>query len=299
MALLINQIEGKGYIESYILKRVKQNKNFICTITGSTGSGKSFGALRLAQNLDPNFDIRNVVFDAEEFMNLVNGATKKLEKGSVILFDEIQVTMSHTDFMSLQAKLINYVLQTFRNLNFVLILTAPQFTFINKSVRLLSHARFQTEKIDYQNKQTHMKPLFLDINQKNGRIYEKYLRVITEDGPAPLSLLKLSLPSKELILAYEEKKAEFTKKLNEDIANSLKKSKFKQELIKNKDILTEEQRKIVNLLKEGKLLPEISQILGTKLPNIHKSLGFIRKKGILIKNIKEKNKVIKYEVEEK
>lgn len=222
----IKKGKNVGYFNSYILRRIENNKNFICCITGQTGSGKSYSALREGEVLDENFDIRNVCFAPEEFMDLVNGKTKKLKRGSVIIFDEVQITMSALDFQSLQARLINACLQTFRFMGFILIMTSPYFQFINKSARKLFHSRLETVSIDFDKKLCSLKPFLLQTNQESGETYHKYLRVWTKrTGAVPLKILKAQLPSKELREAYEEKRQKFARELNESIAEDLRKLK--------------------------------------------------------------------------
>ncbi len=232
-----NTRKGKtvGYFNSYILTRIANNKNFICCISGQTGSGKSYSALKVGENLDPDFDIRNVCFTPEEFMDLVTGKTKKLKRGSVICFDEIQVTMSALDFQSIQAKLINSCLQTFRYMGFILFMTSPFFTFINKSARKLFHSRWETVSIDYKKKQCNLKPFLLQTNQQSGDTYHKYLRVWTKKtGVVPLKTLRVGLCSDELKKAYEQKRQKFSNDLNQSIADDLLRLKEKNNKTKTK-----------------------------------------------------------------
>lgn len=218
-----------GYFNSYILQRIRNNKNFISCITGQTGSGKSFTALREGEVLDPNFTIDNVCFTPKEFMNLVNGKTKSLKKGSIIIYDEVQVSMSHLDYQSLQSKLINYVLQTFRHRNFILFMTSPHFKFINASARKLFHSRMETVSIDYKNKICNLKPFLLQTNQESGDVYHKYLRVAVKGkGVLPLKTLKVGMPSEQILKAYEEKKTIFTRELNESISKDLERLEQKK-----------------------------------------------------------------------
>ena len=50
----------------------RYNKNWLCIVCGATGSGKSYTALKIAETVDPNFNIKKVVFTAKDFMNLIN-----------------------------------------------------------------------------------------------------------------------------------------------------------------------------------------------------------------------------------
>jgi len=76
-------------IIKYIKNRIKNNKNFLCTITGPTGSGKTWSALSIASLLDSEFNINRVIFRGRELMKLINEGD--LKPGSVIIWDEAGV----------------------------------------------------------------------------------------------------------------------------------------------------------------------------------------------------------------
>jgi hypothetical protein len=290
---LIKTQEG-GYFPAYIKRRISLNKNFICCVSGGTGSGKSYSSLKLAELLDPNFDIRNVCFTPKEFVDLIDGQIKPLKKGAVLVWDEMQVSMSNLDYQGMQSKLINYILQTFRYQNFCLIVTTPHFSFINSQSRKLFHCRMETLSINKNTKTCKLKPLLLQTNQKKGDIYEKYLRVkIPGKNIIPLTRINVVLASAELIKAYENKKDEFNKRLRSQVREEL-------EILEDGDRkkpLTEKQKEILDLLKEGHLIPDICDKLNIHHTVIYRQLKYIKKKGIVIKPQKEKTRVIRYNIE--
>ena len=292
--LIIKDPKKVGYFNSYILSRIKRNKNFVCAVTGQTGSGKSYSCLTLGETLDPDFNIDNVCFTPREFMDLVNGKNKKLKSGSVILWDEMQVSMGHLDFQSIQSKAINYVLQTFRHRNFILLVSCPHLSFINASARKLLHAIMETVSIDKDKKQVILKPLLIQTNQRTGDLYFKYLRVVTPEGVCPLKRMRVGMASKELLKQYEQKKDEFTKKLNEDISRELEESDCK-----SSNELTEAQSNIIEDLMEGLTIQEIVKKRNIIDKMVYSHIKYAKKKGIKIKAIKEEhsNKVDHYEVE--
>ncbi len=88
----------------YIKDRIhNKNKNFVIIFVGATGSGKSYSALRLAQLLDPTFDIDRVCFKAKDFMNKINELVDSNEKvsGKVVMWDEFGVEHNARDFMTI------------------------------------------------------------------------------------------------------------------------------------------------------------------------------------------------------
>jgi len=270
-----------GYFTSYIRRRIERNKNFICAITGPTGSGKSWGALRLGEILDPDFGIDNVVFSPVQFMDLLNGKVKDLKRGSVVVFDEFQVSMSHLDYQSLIAKLLNFVLQTFRHKNLILIITTPSFSFVNASARKLFHCRMETVGINSTRGIVRFKPFLFQINQKKNMIYEKWLKIWTEEtGIVPFKRLGLSKPTSELVNAYEKKKTEFTADLNKSIAKDLQKMNTSE--VKP---LTEVQEGVATDLSAGKLPAEIASRMGVALQAIYTHMVAIKKKGLSLTHV--------------
>ena len=159
----------------YVHDRIKKNKNFLCAFTGSTGSGKTYSALRFAQKLDPTFTPENrVAFTPKRFMQILNGG--ELKVGSVILFEEAGVALNSRKWQSKANILVNFVMQTFRHRNYIVIFTAPDFSFVDVSTRKLFHACFETVNIDKKKQMCFVKPLFIQVNQRSGKIYYKYLK---------------------------------------------------------------------------------------------------------------------------
>lgn len=291
---LVASRRKKDYFTSYILQRIQRNKNFIACITGPTGSGKSYTALRIAEVLDSDFNGANIVFTPSEFMRVVNGKTKKLRKGSVIVFDEIQVSMGHMDYQTIQAKMLNYVMQTFRHKNFILLVTSPHFAFINASARKLFHSRLETISINQKNKTVAVKPFLLQVNQDKGDIYRKYLRVAQGGSVAAVRVLNVGLPSLKLRRTYEAKKTEFTTKLNQSIEKDLIKLEGGE---KPRKELTIKQEEVLKGLLDGKLINEIAEEMNISERAIYSQITFIKKKGVKIKAIKNKNnEAQRYEV---
>lgn len=258
-------------------------------ITGPTGSGKSYSALTIAKMIDPDFTAENICFKTREFMQLINGRVKKLKKGSVILWDEMQVEMASADFQSLQAKSINYILQTFRHRNFILICTTPHFHFLNAGTRKLFHCRAETVKKDMQKKRIHLKPFLLQTDQERGKIYRKYLRIITkENGIIPHKNMKVAPPPKELVAEYEEKKSKFTKKLNEEIEAKLD----ELEGVKNRE-LTEQQKQVARLMMQGYGIQDICSHMGIHRSGVYAHINLAKKKGLrIVRDRKSKEKTV-------
>lgn len=212
--------EKEPSIVQYIKWRIKSNKNFICAVTGPTGSGKSWTTLSMAQQLDEDFNIDRIVFKAKDLMALINSNT--LTKGSVIVWDEAGIDLSNRNWQSTMNKVMNYLLQTFRHKNFILFFTVPYSDFVDATTRKLFHAEFTTIGINKRLKTCSIKPKMLQYNASLKKWYAKYLIVRIKDiGASKIKRWRVKKPTEELIKHYESKKQEFTSELNQEIQQTL------------------------------------------------------------------------------
>lgn len=206
----------------YIKQRIANNKNWLCIFTGPTGSGKSWSALSLGEMLNPDFDICRLVFKGKKLMGLINSGAYNNKKGIVFIWDEAGVDLSNRNWQSITNKVINYLLQTFRHRNFILIFTAPYSDFIDVSTKKLFHAEFQTVSINKTKKTVNVKPKQIQYNSGKKKFYYHYLR-IRKKGKGMVKIRKWAIPKppKKLIKEYETKKNSFTCTLNLEIEGVL------------------------------------------------------------------------------
>lgn len=258
--------EGTSYFCKYIKLRIASNKNFLCAITGQTGSSKSYSAMSLMEiiNSDKNPEelIKNICLTTRQFVERVNSGD--LKAGDVIIWDEAGIGMNSKSWASIANKIINLILQTFRNMNLIIFFTLPHLSFLDSDSRKLLHSTIQTLKVDRSEKSATLKPLIIQVNQDTGKLYKKYLRVRGRNGKlAPVKRLKVYLASPKLLELYEAKKKQFTHNLNRDIMNKLiaeeEKTRVK-ELNKPKD-LTPSQSMAVELWETHKNYRNIAEIM--------------------------------------
>ena len=271
----IKNINKKGYWINYINARIAKRKNFICIITGETGSGKTYAALSLGEILDPHFDMKNVCFNSTEFLNLVDEKTKKMNRGAVILWEEMQIDMSNLNFQSRVSKMVNYILTTFRHQGFVLLITVPHFGLLNKTSKMLAHSMWKTDRIDYSRNVCIIKPYVLKMpNDMTAELHRNWF--VTRDG-SPVTTLELPKPSKELIKQYELKKNEFSQQLRDKV-----RTEFEEVKTNKKDALglTEIQRKMIDLFNKKLKREEVAVEIGLSVGSITQYLRKIKEKGI-------------------
>ena len=243
-----------SWIVQKVLSRLhNKNQNWICVICGPTGTGKSYTALRLAELIDPNFNIDRCTFNAEEFLNLVNSGV--LKTGSCIILDEAGVGIPARQWYDICNKSVNYVLQTFRRENVALIMTTPSLSFIDVQARMLSHAFVDTQKIDRKKKRVLVKFMACQLNPRSGKVYYKYYR----KGRQALKRVWIEKPSQGLIKDYEKKKKKYSKGLYASAMEDIQKIELKKQtpqeiakiILKNPEPYLKDWqgKKIINLTK--------------------------------------------------
>jgi len=258
----------------YIKDRVlNKNKNFLMLFVGSTGSGKSYASLRLAEMLDPTFDISNVSFKAKEFMNNINNLIARSEqgeeiKGKVLVWEEFGVEHNAREFMTISNRVINYFFQTSRHLNLIVIMNVPLLSYIDSATRKLLHAIGEMQSINLRTKTSKAKIKMLQTNVITGKVYPKYLRYRKGKKFYVSKKINFNLPSKELYEAYEKKKKEFTTQLNKEIMAKLEKLNNK-----DRDIFTETQIDYLELYKKfNENAKEVANFTNTSIRNVNKHI---------------------------
>lgn len=279
---VLAELEDPNYLEEYVLKRLyDQNKNFITAVTGPTGSGKSYSALRLAERIDPGFDVSNVVFNAQDLLLRIKTGVEKdeLRQGSVLVFDEAGVEANSRDWQSTTNQAINYLFQTMRSYNFMVILTLPHIGGLDKQVRRLLHAFMPTQGIDYKHQTVALKPLFLQTNQQTGDIYKRYLRVYPDDGgTVKLKRLEVKKPSKQVRSRYEDKKERYQSELYSDLLQDVM-DDLDTIPVESGEELSDVQASVAWLCLKGLNQREVARVLDTSHQNISKHVSRVLEKG--------------------
>jgi len=282
-----NRMDKEPAWINYVKQRIKDNKNWLCMFVGPTGSGKSLSAASVLEMLNKDFNIDMVIFSGKDLMNLINsGNYDKKKTGQVIGFewDEAGVDLSSRNWQSATNRIVNFLLQTFRHKNFVLIFTAPYMDFIDSSTRKLFHAIFETCKINKEKQTVTVKPKQIEYNADRKKFYYHYLKVLVKGvGMVKIKRWSIPRPTKELEKSYEAKKIKFTSRLNKGIEETFDRMDGDGKIRKK---LTERQQNILKCWKKGitnqtEIAKEISKIENQDVDNtiISRNERFMRDKG--------------------
>jgi ABC-type dipeptide/oligopeptide/nickel transport system ATPase component len=196
---------------------------------GETGSGKSYSAISLAEQIDAKFSADRIVFTALDFLRLVNS---NLPKGSVVVFDDAGLGIPAREWQSTAAKIFGKLVQGFRYKNLISLITVPDLSFIERQSRML--LQLYLESTDVQGL---MKP-FHPFHPIRGddRLGFRYPTIQVGGRAAQIRIEKFVMPGKELREAYEMKKLDYMEKTNREFEEELKRAEIKQE---NRKILDE------------------------------------------------------------
>jgi len=264
---------------------MNKNLNVLAAITGNPGSGKSYVSLRWgelqSERNGVEFSVDNIVFTPKEFIRLINSGN--LKRGSVIIMDEAGVAINSRKWQSSINLMVNYVIQTFRHQNYVVILNAPYFDFIDAAVRKMFHMMFEMDRIDHKEKVSWTRPKVIQVNQRTGHVYYKWLRFkFAGEQPMALDKAGFRLPSKELRIAYEQKKKEYTTDLNKGLEVDLD----MKDSTKPKE-LTDLQKRIINLRNEyGLNEVNIGAVMSITQPSVNAHLKACKNKGFIVNRSK-------------
>jgi len=259
------------------LRRIRRNKNLIMVIVGGTGSGKSYTALELARCFDPKFNVDRVVFKLVDFLRLVRKDFGY--KGAAIVFDEGGVEMQARNFMTLMNKALSYVTQTMRFKNQIIIITVPDFSFIDVQVRKLVHVLITTKTIDFKRNLAIVRPLQISVRSSDGKTFKTYPRYYTGDkGYRKIEELAVRKPPAKLVHAYEKKKLAYT----EDLYKGLLVTAGAGKQVNKK--LSDMERSIVEAAKYGVPLKQVAKELGIARKTLWNMRSDLVERGVVLKD---------------
>lgn len=244
------ELRNRPILKKKIWERLHvKDKNWMGIVCGQTGSGKSEFGLRLCELLDPNFTADNVVFTIEGFMREV---TRDAEPGSFILFDEVGVALSYATHYDSDQIELNHVLETWREQNRGLVMTAPHIRYVQKGSRGLLHAQMDMQKINYKAWLASARYRYFQTNPDTGKIYKKHPRLRNSQGVVEkMKQVRLYRPSPELVEPYLKKKREFNDKLNDGFLSELEEAE-EEEQKKERD-----PKDIANIILDEKRLSDV------------------------------------------
>jgi hypothetical protein len=182
---------------SEVIKRInrkihEEQSNFLCLIVGKVGKGKSMMACKLAQLLDPSFNLRRVVFNEDDLMDLIRSG---LPRGSAIIADEIGSYFDSRRYMSETNRMLSHVIQTFRIYGLILFWTVPQGRQVDKDLRSMCDAIIEAKSINKKTRRVKASFKWLNSNPLTGKEYTKFPIKQRDVGPMQIHRINVSHPN--------------------------------------------------------------------------------------------------------
>jgi hypothetical protein len=231
-----------------ILSRVKANKNFLGTLCGATGSGKSYFSIGVGERYFKDFTVDDIVFTIKEYLDRF----QEMKPGSMIIFDEGE-SFNSRQSMSAQNVEFGTILSMIRFTQVSSIFTLPDIRQVDINLVRLMHAYMYTMDIDRRTcplwQRTRTGINFFEIRkdripQNDSRDFGRMLRypvmdVIVRNNRTKkcyektikIKELWLNAPSEELLEDYEKLKR---KHFNSAMAASKARLKFQEIKERNK-----------------------------------------------------------------
>lgn len=234
MATLLKERENQGEVDFLMRwfhnRTSERNKNCVIAVVGGTGSGKSYTCLRLmelrAKMLGREPDVRNCCRSTTEFMQRINSG--ELKRGDVIILEEVGVNVSAREWQSKMNRLINYVFQTFRTQNLVVLLNLPDIRMLDVNSQRILHAKIETSGIDFEKQRSKFKFKIRKHKPSSGKDWWIFMKVRIGRKVKKIKLMSVKKPSDDLSIPYEKRRKEYTDKLNKEVEDSFLNSDVKK-----------------------------------------------------------------------
>lgn len=296
--------KGLQIIIFILVDRLDSGKNCLVALVGATGSGKSFAGVSLLYWIyiymhgePPTVEYMkgHWFFKGKDFLKRMNDPTLTKREGN--LWDEMGTSASHKTHQSLQNKAIGWLVQTFRNLEQLVIFTVPTTSFIDASVRKLLHYQFETRTILKTDKICIIKPLILQYNMRMDKMFYHNFSYPSNDGSGlidEVDVIGVPIPPKEFVEVYEELSWKFKSELNQQIQKMLEKAEERDNVntLVGDDLImfnaTPNQKMVLNYYKQGIVsTTEIAKLEGIGKSNVSQYIRTLRDKGLDIYKIRK------------
>lgn len=193
----------------------RHKDNYMAAFCGETGSGKSYAALATAEAVDPNFTVDQIAFSVIEFLELV--IDDSYGPGSIIVFEEASVEAGSDEYMTKKNKALRQVAEIWRHQRRGALFTYPAFKRLDPDVRARCAALIQLDELNESVGTSVGRYKYIQQDSDTGEIY-RHTPLI---GGVKYKQMEFTLPSEDLIEAYEEKKSNYTQDKNLELLEGL------------------------------------------------------------------------------
>jgi len=210
----------------WLLRRVwdrvnRDNEHFMGVVVGREGSGKSYTAVKFANNVDPSFNADRIIFDVAELLKVLRDGNH--EPGNFYVLDEAGVQFGRRTWQDRAQVLANQALQLIRSHNLGLLFTLPRLSELDsQTVGRLQAILEVVEKVPDEYVSVKWKFVDPDRIDSSGNILKKYPRRRQNGYKKRITRNRFAPPEDaELIETYESRKSEFQERIYEETIAAL------------------------------------------------------------------------------
>lgn len=229
------------------------NRNALIVVEGPPGTGKSYWCLKIAQYLDPTLFENpkitaelletRILFRPSMFAKVLN--EQNLYKGAVIIIEEGGVQADHRKWYSFNNMVFNYIFQTFRFMNLIVIVNVPVIHYIDSDAQKLF--QFHVQTLEVTNKMNRVKIMRQQYSSTRKKIYRHHLRYKINDQWIKFHKWKFPKASARLCHEYEKMHKSFKSGLIEELAKEMA-LLDKAESIKRHRVLVNEDEAVEKII---------------------------------------------------
>lgn len=215
------EFHDKTLLYDAIKHKLSLNEDCIIAIAGKRGRGKSCAAVRMAYDIDKNFNFDSITMSAAEYSERVDDPS--LSAGSAVIFDEAGVAASNRRWYSQTNKALVDSFETIRHRRLVLILTLPNLSHLDKHILNLVDLEVSVEEKGLDNGLKVIKGNWKvnDSNPSTGKLYKKWFRINTDMGLGVVKDFSVHHAPMSLWLPYEKKSRSIKNKIHSDSTKSI------------------------------------------------------------------------------
>jgi len=285
--------EGENVWVSYAKHRVFKDNNCInLVVTGTPGSGKSWGLLSYFCLINPDFELsENWFFRARDLLRVLK--EDRFKSGKIWGYDEAGIDANNLKYFDVVNQGLNALFQTARHHNYIFGLTLPFLSMLSKGVRTLMTSEFKAVGWNKRDL-TVLYPKVLEYNGELDKFYKKRLIVRKDSELIYCDRILLPKPPKHIIVEYEKLKKEFTASLYNKVYDNI--VAFDDKLLNKSKmlLLTDREEVILSHLKELKSVADVGLALGIKKTYIYEAMRNMSRKGVVIRGVRGLGNVVSH-----
>lgn len=212
-----SEIVKNSFFLSLIHNRIwRKKQHAIILHVGPPGTGKSYGALSMAEKLDKTFSIQRVVYDERSLFKLLHegDSTGFLSPGKAVIFDEAagsEYAADSRQSLSRTNKRLSFLATTFRARRLILFYISPVLQQIDKRLRTIgTFCILDFHSVDFQKKISVAGLQLVKTDSQSGQMFKPFPRVRKKSGKILIvNRISIDKPTPELCFDYEKKKQQF------------------------------------------------------------------------------------------